>query len=196
MPKVRNRFTPRNKYGMLCHWVFSQTKNLYLPKTFWSCSSQTANCLFLGSWTKKKKKRNDEIPLKYWSQYAILTYKFLSLMIDHIFLTTSGRGIDSQPTMSESSGLNLTALTPPFDFALPPPSLFLAGVPRFFLEAAFQSSSDSGSELSAARFFRPLAFPALRPFFFPPPEVFFPGLYSSSLPSSWRKINFNILPVI
>lgn len=101
--------------------------------------------------------------------------------MDHIFFTTSGRGMDSVPMISDNSGLNLTAFTPPFDFVLAAPSFFLAGAPLFFFEAVFQSSSESGSELSA-RFLRPPALPPVRPFFLP--GVFFPGLYSSSLPSS------------
>lgn len=106
--------------------------------------------------------------------------------MDHIFFTTSGRGIVSEPTRSDNSGLSLTALTP-LDLAGVLPSPFLAGVPLFFFEAAFQSSSESSSELSA-RFLRPPALPALRPLppFFPPPD-FLPGLYSSSLPSSSYK---------
>ena len=105
-------------------------------------------------------------------------------MMDHIFFTTSGRGIDSVPMISDNSGLSLTAFTPPpFALTVAEPSPFLAGVPRFFLVAVFQSSSESsGSELSA-RFFRPPAFPPLRPLFLP--EDFFPGLYDSSLPSSY-----------
>jgi hypothetical protein len=98
-------------------------------------------------------------------------------MIDHIFFTTSGRGMDSVPIISDNSGLSLTAFTPPFAvFALAVVELspFLAGVPRFFFEAVFQSSSESsGSELSA-RFFLPPALPPLRPLFFP--GDFFPGL--------------------
>ena len=105
-------------------------------------------------------------------------------MMDHIFFTTSGRGIDSVPMISDNSGLSLTAFTPPpFALTVAEPSPFLAGVPRFFLVAVFQSSSESsGSELSA-RFFRPPAFPPLRPLFLP--GDFFPGLYDSSLPSSY-----------
>lgn len=98
-------------------------------------------------------------------------------MIDHIFFTTSGRGMDSVPIISDNSGLSLTAFTPPFAvFALAVVELspFLAGVPRFFFEAVFQSSSESsGSEVSA-RFFLPPALPPLRPLFFP--GDFFPGL--------------------
>ena len=108
------------------------------------------------------------------------TYKFLSLMMDHIFLTTSGRGIESTPIISESSALSLTVL---LAFGLGVPSPFLAGGPRFLLVAFFQSSSESsGSELSI-RFLRPGApRPPRAPFFLP--GDFFPGLYSSSLPPS------------
>lgn len=117
-----------------------------------------------------------------------LTYRFLSLIIDHIFFTTSGRGMDSVPIISDNSGLSLTAFTPPFGvlaLAVVEPSPFLAGVPLFFLEAFFQSSSESsGSELSARFFLPPTApLPALRPLFFP--GDFFPGLYDSSLPPSY-----------
>jgi len=111
------------------------------------------------------------------------TYKFLSLMMDHIFLTTSGRGIESTPIISESSGLSLTVL---LARGLGVPSPFLAGGPRFLLVAFFQSSSESsGSELST-RFLRPGApRPPRAPFFLP--GDFFPGLYSSSLPPSYQS---------
>ena len=155
-------------------------RRLLLPKTFWSCSSHTANCLFFGSYSgKRNKKENNDRKFGKAKMFR-RTYKFLSLMMDHIFLTTSGRGIESTPIISESSGLSLTVL---LARGLGVPSPFLAVGPRFLLVAFFQSSSESsGSELSI-RFLRPgVPRPPRTPFFLP--GDFLPGLYSSSLPPS------------
>lgn len=107
-------------------------------------------------------------------------------MIDQIFLTTSDRGMESVPTTSANSGLSFTAFPAPRGLAVRLAGLSpFAFLEFFFFEAARQSSSEPSSSSSELPPFLLLPRPALRPpFLFP--TTFLPGLYSSSLPSSYE----------
>uniref|UniRef100_A0A8D8U1G1 Uncharacterized protein n=1 Tax=Cacopsylla melanoneura TaxID=428564 RepID=A0A8D8U1G1_9HEMI len=100
-----------------------KVRNFLTPITFCSSASHTQNCLLVGS------------------------YRFFSLMYAQILLTTSCRGITSDPTIAANSGDSEQSLPKPV-FFLAPPAFF------FFFP---QSSSESESEPP----FFPLPFPFL-----------------------------------
>merc|ERR1719370_2829841 len=102
------------KWSLRC-FIIPNVLNRFTPKTFWSWSSQIANCLFLGSCSS------------------------LSLITAHSFLTTSWRGITSDPTTSANSADNLNDfVNADFFPRLPPPDFFF-----FFPQSPSESSSSA-----------------------------------------------------